>query len=242
MSPLRTPSHVSRVLWMGQRESRISTHSPAQLYNKGDSYTVHGYLTFIKRLISICFPSLHHRFINWTRPSNTAFVLGTVTDLARTKSDLVEENALLRKPLIILRRQIKRPACMKADRILLVLLARMVRTWKQALFIVQPGTLLRWHRQGFRLFWKYTSRAAASKPKIAAETVALIKAMAEQNRRLRCGADPWRIAQAGHSRVQADHSEVHEAHSHTATGRTELDHLLAPSCQRDVGRRLSPSH
>src|SRR5712692_9520351 len=137
---------------------------------------------------------------------------------------------------------VKRPACTKTDRMLLVLLARAVQTWKQALFIVQPETLLRWHRQGFRLFWKYTSRAAAPKPKRAAETVALIKAMAEQNRRLRCGADPWRIAQAGHSRVQADHSEVHEAHSHTATGRTELDHLLAQSCQRDLGLRLSPSH
>jgi putative transposase len=40
----------------------------------------------------------------------------------------------------------------------------------------------RWHRQGFRLFWKYKSRAAFSKPKIAAETVALIKEMAAQNR------------------------------------------------------------
>jgi len=65
---------------------------------------------------------------------------------------------------------------------LLVLLARMVRTWKQVLFIVQPETLLRWHRQGFRLFWKYKSRAAVSKPKITAETVALIKEMARENR------------------------------------------------------------
>jgi hypothetical protein len=53
---------------------------------------------------------------------------------------------------------VKRPACTKTDRMLLVLLARLVRTWKQALFIVQPETLLRWHRQGFQLFWKYKSR------------------------------------------------------------------------------------
>jgi putative transposase len=62
-----------------------------------------------------------------------------------------------------------------------VLLARMVRTWKQALFIVQPETLLRWHRQGFRLYWKYKSRAAATKQKLAAETVALIKEMTRDN-------------------------------------------------------------
>jgi putative transposase len=92
------------------------------------------------------------------------------------------ENALLRKPLIILRRQVKRPACTKTDRMLLVLLAKMARNWKQALFIVQPETLLRWHRQGFKLYWKYKSRAPSAKPKISAETVALIKEMASNNR------------------------------------------------------------
>ncbi len=65
---------------------------------------------------------------------------------------------------------------------LLVLLARMARTGKQALFIIQPETLLRWHRQGFKLYWKYTSRAASANPQISAETVAFIKEMAVQNR------------------------------------------------------------
>ena len=69
--------------------------------------------------------------------------LSTLADLSRSKSELVAENALLRQQLIILRRQVKRPACTKTDRLLLVLLARVVRTWKQALFIVQPETLLR---------------------------------------------------------------------------------------------------
>jgi len=64
---------------------------------------------------------------------------------------------------------------------LLVLLASIVRTWKQALFIVQPETLLRWHRQGFKLLWKYKSRAASLKPRIAQETVTLIKEMARDN-------------------------------------------------------------
>jgi putative transposase len=143
---------------------------------------VQSLLTFIKQLISICFQSLQHCFVDWTKPSNTSLTLGTVADLARTKSELVAENALLRQQLIILRRQVKRPAYAKTDRVLLVLLARVVRTWKQALFIVQPETLLHWHRQGFRLFWKYTSRATSSKPKMPTETVALIKEMAARNR------------------------------------------------------------
>ncbi len=92
------------------------------------------------------------------------------------------ENALLRQQLIILRRQSKRPACTKRDRILLVLLAKAVRAWRQALLIVQPETLLRWHRQGFRLFWKQKSKTTSTQAKVAAETIALIKEMARNNR------------------------------------------------------------
>jgi len=109
-------------------------------------------------------------------------VLGTIADLAKGKSELLVENALLRQQLIILRRHVKRPACRKTDRILLILLARMVRTWKQALFIVQPETLLRWHRERFRFFWKHRSKADSRQPKISPETMALIKEMASTNR------------------------------------------------------------
>jgi putative transposase len=144
--------------------------------------TVQGILIFITRLARLCLRSLHHRYVAWSKPNTTSLLLGTLTDLARSKPELVAENAFLRKPLIILRRQVKRPACTKTDRMLLLLLARMVRTWKQALFIVQPETLLRWHRQGFKLFWKYKSRAASLTPRISQETVALIKEMARDNR------------------------------------------------------------
>jgi putative transposase len=143
---------------------------------------VHRILTFITRLTRLCLRSLNDRFVAWTTPETTSLLLLTLTDLARSKSELVAENALLRQQLIILRRQVKRPACTKRDRTLLVLLARMVRTWKQALFIVQPETLLRWHRQGFQLYWEYKSRAASPKPRISQETVALIQQMARNNR------------------------------------------------------------
>jgi putative transposase len=59
---------------------------------------------------------------------------------------------------------------------LLVLLAGIVRSWKQTLFLVQPETLLRWHRELFRLYWKRKSKAFSHKPKVAAETIALVKA------------------------------------------------------------------
>jgi putative transposase len=139
-------------------------------------------LPHLNRLIRSCFDMLHSRFAYGTKPLSTSLPLGTLTDLGKSKSELMAENALLRKPLIILRRQVKRPACTKADRTLLVLLAKLVRTWKQALFIVQPEMLLRWHRELFRQFWKRRAKAASRTPKIAAETVALIREMAAKNR------------------------------------------------------------
>src|SRR3989440_7835658 len=108
----------------------------------------------LKRLVGPLVTGLRAGFLQWTRPLTSSLPLQTLADLGRSKSELVAENALLRQQLIILRRQVKRPACTKTDRLLLVLLARMVRTWKQTLFIVQPDTLLRWHRELFRLYWK----------------------------------------------------------------------------------------
>ena len=92
------------------------------------------------------------------------------------------ENAFLRQQRAILRRRSQRPRCTPADRALLVLLASRVRGWRQALLIVQPDTLLRWHRQGFRLFWRRKSMPASRTPRIPEETVALIKQMAAENR------------------------------------------------------------
>lgn len=97
----------------------------------------------LRQRIALCFHALHDGIARWMKPHSTSLLLGTIADLARGKSELLVENALLRVPLIILRRQAKRPTCRKTDRILLSLLARMLWTWKQVLFMVQPQTLLR---------------------------------------------------------------------------------------------------
>jgi transposase InsO family protein len=136
----------------------------------------------LKRLVGPLVTGLQAGFLHWTRPLTSSLPLQTLADLGRSKSELVAENALLRQQLIILRRQVKRPACTKTDRVLLVLLARMVRTWKQTLFIVQPETLLRWHRELFRLDWKHKSKASSHQPKVTAQTIALIRQMAKDNR------------------------------------------------------------
>ena len=96
----------------------------------------------LKRLVGISVSIFRTRYVHWTTPLTSSLPLGTLADLARSKAELVAENALLRQQLIILKRQVKRPACTKTDRILLVLLARAVRAWKQTLLIIQPETRL----------------------------------------------------------------------------------------------------
>jgi hypothetical protein len=128
--------------------------------------------------------SVHQHLLAATKPTTTSLVAGTLADLVRSKPALVAENALLRQQLIILQRSVKRPRCTATDRVLLVLLASRLRMWRHALLIFQPDTLLRWHRELFRLFWHRKSRATAlrHRPPITAETIALIREMATTNR------------------------------------------------------------
>ena len=128
------------------------------------------------------FSRVQQRVLQRTRPTSRSLFVGTWNDLTRTKAELIAENALLRQQLIILRRQVKHPLCTRFDRLLLLLLARAARNWKQALYIVQPDTLLGWHRHAFRWFWRQRSKPASTKPKIAAETISLIQTMALNNR------------------------------------------------------------
>jgi hypothetical protein len=131
--------------------------------NEGEVRLVSRMLISIKHLIFFSFHTFKERFLRWIQPPTTSLLLGTLTDLARGKSELLAENALLRQQLNILRRQVKRPIYRKTDRFLLLLLTRTVRRWKQALFLAQPETLLRWHRELFRLFWKRKSKARSKR-------------------------------------------------------------------------------
>ena len=91
---------------------------------------------------------------HWAKPATLTLISGFVSDLTRSCSDLIVENALLRQQLIVLCRQVTGLMFNQHDRFRLVLLARFTRFWKQALHIVQPDTLLRWHRNLFRFYWR----------------------------------------------------------------------------------------
>src|SRR4051794_36047561 len=96
-------------------------------------------------------------FSRWCKPLAEVPLVGTIADLARSRPQLIAENLLLRQQLIVLNRPGKRPHCTRADRVLVVVLASKVRHWREALLVVRPETVLRWHREGLRLFWKAKS-------------------------------------------------------------------------------------
>ena len=121
---------------------------------------------------------LQKRIKHWIEPAHPGLISGLLSDLTRNRTDLVVENALLRQQLIVLKRQVKRPRLTDPDRFSLVLLSHFTRFWKQSLHIAQPETLLRWHRELFRNYWR---RKLQGKPKIAPETVVLIEKMAGEN-------------------------------------------------------------
>ncbi|HEY6723122.1 MAG TPA: hypothetical protein VI197_03795, partial [Polyangiaceae bacterium] len=115
------------------------------------------------------------------RPAPIA--VDVVRDLFRTRDELVAENAALRQQLIIASRAVKRPALRTRERALLVVLASRLRHWRDTILLVQPETVLRWHREGFRLFWRRKSKASTPRQaRLASDTVELISRMAADNR------------------------------------------------------------
>src|SRR5215475_4008884 len=92
------------------------------------------------------------------------------------------ENVALRHQLSVLQRSVRRPRFRRRDRIFWLWLARLWSGWRASLVIVQPATVLAWHRQGFRLYWRWKSRSAPlGRPPIDAEIRDLIRRMAGDN-------------------------------------------------------------
>ena len=100
----------------------------------------------------------------------------------RTQRALVLENLALRHQLAVLQRTAPRPRLRPSDRVFWILLARLWHGWAEAVAIVQPETVIRWQRTGFRLFWTWKSRRPGpGRPAIAPDIRALIRTMARAN-------------------------------------------------------------
>lgn len=100
-------------------------------------------------------------------------------DLFASRATLVAENLALRQQVAVFKREKPRPRLGRRDRMFWVVLARLWPDWRSALVIVQPDTVCRWHRAGFRLFWRWKSRSG--RPRKDRELRALIRKLARDN-------------------------------------------------------------
>jgi len=102
--------------------------------------------------------------------------------LLRPRLDLALENMALRQQLAVLKTKKPRPSLRASDRILWILLHRLWSRWRDALIIVQPETVIRWHRQGFRRYWRWKSRTnRGGRPRSDIEIRDLIQRMVSEN-------------------------------------------------------------
>jgi putative transposase len=109
-------------------------------------------------------------------------LLGALRAALRTRTDLTLENLALRQQLALLRHRSKRPQFGSLDRLFWVWLSDRWAGWREALHLVRPETVIRWHRQGFRAFWTWKSRRGRTgRPPVGSEIADLVRTMALAN-------------------------------------------------------------
>ena len=112
-------------------------------------------------------------------------LIKTVLAWVRPRQDLVIENLLLRHQLAVLTRPTRsRPHARLRlwDKLLWVLARRWCAGWRSHLTFVTPDTVVRWHRQGWRLFWRWKSRSRGGRPHLNPEVRDLIVTISRENR------------------------------------------------------------
>src|SRR5260370_1990095 len=111
-----------------------------------------------------------------------SFVLAVLASPFKSKLRLQAENAVLRHQLIVVRRRLPgRVRFTTHDRWFLIQLYRWFPSILQVLTIVRPETLVRWHRAGFRSYWRWKSRSLGGRPQIETDLRALIRQMSIEN-------------------------------------------------------------
>src|SRR6476646_1980547 len=100
----------------------------------------------------------------------------------KSRSRLEAENAALRYQLIVLRRKVTgRVRVTNGDRLVFIQLYRWFPSVLKVITVIRPETLVRWHRAGFRCYWRWKSRSRGGRPQISAELRSLIRQMSIEN-------------------------------------------------------------
>jgi putative transposase len=111
-------------------------------------------------------------------------LLSLVRAAVRAREALMAENLLLRHQLAVLTRPTRRRPRLRArDKLFWVVVRALHRDWRRHLVLVRPETVIRWHRQAWRLFWRWRSRGSIGRPRLSAEVRDLIATMARDNPR-----------------------------------------------------------
>jgi hypothetical protein len=165
----------------------------------------------------------------------------------KTQARLEAEISVLRHQLNVLRRQVlSKPRLTVADRLIFVWLYRLVPSVLSAVSVIEPETVIRWHRMGFRLCWRWKSRSRGGRPRIPGEIRRLIRDMSLDNRLwgaprihgelLKLGIEVAQstvakyMAKSGRGRSQTWKTFLHKH----AAGIAAMDFLIVPT----VGFRL----
>jgi hypothetical protein len=109
------------------------------------------------------------------------FVLAVLASPFKSKLRLEAENAALRHQLVILRRKLRGRPLTNNDRWFFIQLYRWFPSILQVLTIIRPETLVRWHRAGFRRYWRWKSRSLGGRPQIETELRVLIRRTSIEN-------------------------------------------------------------
>ena len=100
----------------------------------------------------------------------------------RNQAELAAENLALRQQLAILKQKTKLPRLHPRNRVFWVWLSKLWPKWRSVLVIVQPATVVRWHRKGFKLYWRWKSRAKKpGRPQVWREIRGLVRRMCREN-------------------------------------------------------------
>lgn len=108
--------------------------------------------------------------------------LAFILNLFKSRTQIQLENLFLRKQLEIFSRSNKRVSIKKRDRVFFCLTKGLLNNWRSNLVIVKPETVIKWHRKGFKLFWKMKSKQNGGRGKVDIEVRKLIIQLAEENR------------------------------------------------------------
>ena len=109
-------------------------------------------------------------------------LVGLLASKFKPRARLEAENVVLRHQLNVLQRAAsKRPKLTNLDRLIFVWLYRLFRGIVNAVTVVRPETIIRWHRGGFGLYWRWRSRRRGGRPRIPADVRRLIQDMSMAN-------------------------------------------------------------